>query len=114
MTVNELTNILKAASAADLSTKTIYTNGAYGDLHVVSTDFGPGTHVVMPSQTGAHYEHQRIIQEERDRASAFTNAATVRLTEVPKPVKVDILGPIKAAVEKGVTEGAPRKRKITL
>lgn len=111
---------LKAALPVQTPT-TVYTNGAYGDLQVVSTDFGPGTHVVMPFPTGAHYEHQRIIEEERDRAKAFQERSDwiSRFVEantppVPAEAKLDLLGPIKAAVEKGVTEGAPRKRKITL
>ncbi len=72
----------------------------------------------MPSPTGAHYEHQRIIEEERDRASAFAISAGIRTIQMEEEVdevkKPDLLGPIKAAVEKGITEGAPRKRKITL
>ncbi|WP_395000254.1 hypothetical protein [Acinetobacter sp.] len=107
---------LGAELATSLSQQKIsYQNGIYGDLQVVSTDFGPGTHVVMPSPTGAHYEHQRIIEEERDRAGAFQGLID-RLIDAGKqePVKPDLLGPIKAAIEKGITEGAPRRRKITL
>ena len=99
----------------------IYTNGAYGDLHVDTGWLGASprdVHMVLPTNTGAYDEHQRIMNIQRiaNEAVADMNLQYARQKAYAEQAnkKPDLLGPIKAAVEAKPSEIPQKRRKIKI